>query len=120
MQSIFGTNNDGNEELRGFLLAQDREYEQIQENKYPIKPIPQQEPTQDSWLTTESLAAKIQEMQLLDRTSFSLRGYVETLPSLDQIEEICEKTALQLGLKIEFDEISSDPLYELELLIYWE
>lgn len=104
------------------ILAKNNAYETIQDNRRAEfdKLIPSQQPSQSSWFDARNLEARIKSRIEVGKNWLNIRDYVENLPSLFTIDELCEKVALQLGLSIAVENISSDPSYELELLISWE
>ena len=105
------------------LLAKDRQEGIRRDNYYrdqmrSLDILPPQ-PSSDSWLNADSLREKIEEAIDCNRNSIDCTDWVESLPSEEEIEVMCDEVAIILGLTtIDFE--SNINLNTRNLLIYWE
>ena len=102
-------------------LAKDRDRGTITDNYWDNfnKPLPQQEPSKNSYFCAEWVIKQIKEMPPPEKDFFCLSDFIEHLPSLEKVRDIIDAVEIQLGIIIEVEKISTDNSDKLNLLISW-
>lgn len=108
------------EDRRDMRLARDRDEGIIRDNLSAEfhRSIPIQKAINDSWLDAKNLKARIAEAIADGKDSVAIPDYIKRLSSLENLEAICEKLALSLGLSLDFEDRSS-PGADKRDLVFW-